>query len=169
MVLISCDPGLHGIGYGIFVDGTPIVASYTAPRAAMAGKSRGPHRWREVATAWVAALEGVVPDVLVLEQMIVRDQRAWRGRQSDVLEVQGVVGAISMAFPSAELHGYIPDDWKGSVPTDIFANRVEALIGRRGWSGCITPGCPKDRRHDMMHGFGLGLHHLGIYVKGREK
>jgi hypothetical protein len=162
MRLLSIDPGLHGLGCGLFEDGVLLVGWY----AACPGIGRGPARWRAVVEAGLEPVRGYHLDTVVVEQMQVY-HRATREDPADLLEVQGVAGAIAgWVAPGTELVGYLPRVWKGAVPQLTYANRVDAYLRHRGWADALLA-CPVRRRHDMLHGVGIGLHHLGLVVGGR--
>ena len=164
MRLLSIDPGLHGLGCGFFVDKVLVAAWYAGP----AGTGRGPARWRDVVEVGLACLAGERVDVVAVEQMqIYAHGRGSKGDPADVLEVQGVAGAIAgWVSRDARLVGYLPREWKGGVEQNVYARRVDAYLERMGWADALAP-CPSRRRHDMLHGVGVGLHHLGLVVGGK--
>lgn len=161
-ITLSIDAGLHGLGCGLFYDKELATAWYASP----GGKGRGPARWREVIKAGLGPLmeTGITPDTVVMETMQIYAQRDWKGDPADVLEVQGVCGAISAwaPFAAATLVGYTPREWKGLVPQQVYSDRVDSMLARRGWNDSRIVPHPSNRHHDVMHGIGVGLHHLGI-------
>ena len=164
--MLSVDPGLHGLGCGVFEDDV-LVAAWYAP---CPGLGRGPLRWKAVVEAGLGPLRGVPVDVVVVEVMQVYPTGSRPRRfidPADILEVQGVAGAvIGWAPAGAVSFGYLPRDWKGAVQQGVYAKRVDAYLKLRGWDGACLP-CPVHRRHDMLHGVGVGLHHLGLIRAGR--
>ena len=161
---LSIDAGLHGLGCGLF-DGSELIAAWYASPG---GYGRGPARWRAVIRAGLAPLR-IIPDVVVIETMQIYNRASSRGDPADILEVQVVCGAISGwgPFAGAELVGYAPREWKGAVPQAVYAARVDAYLARRGWSSRLAPH-PAARHHDVCHGIGVGLHHLGLVVAGKS-
>jgi len=164
---LSIDAGLHGLGCGLF-DGAELIAAWYASPG---GYGRGPARWRAVIAAGLAPLEtmAIVPDTVAIETMQIYNRASSRGDPADILEVQGVVGAISGwgSFGRSELVGYAPREWKGAVPQAVYAARVDAYLLRRGWSSRLAPH-PASRHHDVCHGIGVGLHYLGLVVAGKS-
>jgi hypothetical protein len=65
-----------------------------------------------------------------------------------------------MYFPRAQLHGYLPRTWKGQVPADVMAARIQARVERAGWAERVIPPKPARRWGDVWHGIGVGLYHL---------
>ena len=159
VTLLSVDPGLHGLGVGLFRDRTLVWAGYLpAPK----GVGRGPAAWVTIArTLQILDASGFRPTEVAVEVMEVYSQRWWKGDPADVLEVQGVAAAVAAQFPDAKLTGYLPKTWKGQVPQDILANRVLDKVKALGWAEAIDwTDCPNARRHDVAHGIGVGLYHL---------
>tara|TARA_Y100000310_G_scaffold343744_1_gene452814 strand:+ start:4197 stop:4541 length:345 start_codon:yes stop_codon:yes gene_type:complete len=68
----------------------------------------------------------VEPVVVVLEVMQV-DKRS-RGKEKDLFALSGVVGAIAMRFPQAEIVAYTPVQWKGSVPKHVMQDRLSKRL-----------------------------------------
>lgn len=118
--VLSIDPGLRKCGCALwFPDGT-LRRAWTA-RAA--GSARGP-------AAWVKMVDGIkiAPDVsvLVCEQMqVYREQRT---NADDLLELTGVLGALSWRFKGAELTGFKPAEWKGQVPKRVMRDRLKKRL-----------------------------------------
>ena len=160
-ITLSIDAGLHGLGCGLFYDKELATAWYASP----GGKGRGPARWREVIKDGLGPLmeTGIIPDTVVIETMQVYSG-AQRADPADLLEVQGVCGAVAgwAPFAAATLVGYLPKEWKGLVPQQIYSDRVDSFLARRGWNDSRIVPHPSNRHHDVMHGIGVGLHHLGI-------
>lgn len=168
MVLLSCDPGLHGLGCGLFEDGVLLAGWY----AGLPPGGRGPARWAAVVEAGVRCLTGLHVDVLAVEVMQVYDRAGGgsKGDPADILEVQGVAGCLAgwaLGHGVVEQHGYLPFAWKSQVPANILAHRIEARVGELGWADRLER-CPARRRGDMLHGVGVGLHHLGLMHGGRS-
>ena len=164
--ILSVDPGLHGLGCGIFENGV-LVAGWYSPTS---GRGRGPGRWQEVVENAFGPLRGTHFDQVVVEVMQVYGGGS-RGHKypdpADILEVQGVSGAIAGYFLApTQCVGYLPREWKGSVPQHVYAGRIDAYLRSRGWQDACLP-VSQYRRHDMLHGIGLGLHHLGLVPGGR--
>jgi len=169
MRLLSIDPGLHGLGCGYFEEGE-LQAGFYLPAPGRSPYPRGPEGWRTVAL--LLAPLGLEPDVMVAETMRVYARTPGRRAvdPDDLLQLQGIVGCIAMLYPRSEVVGYLPEVWKGQVPQDVYARRVVDYLAGRGWGErLVLPGrsAGKDRDHDVLHGVGVGLHHLGYVVTGK--
>jgi hypothetical protein len=148
---LSIDIGLHGLGCGYY-EGTSLAAGWYTPRPRAAPK-RGPEGWRTI--AHLLDPLGLRPDVLVLETMQIYEQAKWKGDPDDVLQLQGVAGALAAVFGGA------------------MAGRVAKYIASHGWEDrVVLPArCAegRDRAADLYHGVGVGLHHLGLVVGGKTR
>ena len=91
-----------------------------------------------------------------------------RADPADLLEVQGVCGAITgwSPFAGADMFGYTAHTWKGLVPQSVLAARVDQYLEREKLTDRLLPH-PAQRHHDVCHGIGVGLYHLGIKMGGR--
>lgn len=165
---LSVDVGLHGLGCGYFGPDRALLAGWYAPRPAGVA-TRGPEAWRGVAST-LAGLE-LDPGTVVVETMQVYDTRKGRSiNPADLLELQGICGAVGMRYPRARLVSYLPRVWKAQVPQHVLASRVWSWLEGKGWRGAVLlPGRVggKDRDHDVLHGIGIGLHHLGWMRAGK--
>lgn len=158
-MLLSVDIGLHGLGVGWF-SGADLVAAAYLPSTRARGE-RGPLAWRKAC----AGLAGMPhPEVLAMETMQV--YRGGTDKADDLLQLQGIAGVLVGMYPEAVATGYLPAEWKGQVPADVLAARVEGYLGSRGWLDRVVGPVPNARRGDVMHGVGVGLVHLGLLRSG---
>lgn len=160
-MLLSVDIGLHGLGVGYFDDGILVAAAYLPSTRDKGG--RGPLAWRQ---ACAGLANAPAPAVLVMETMQVYARG--QDKADDLLQLQGIAGVLVGMYPEATPIGYLPAAWKGQVPSDILANRVEAYLDGKGWGDRVLP-CPPRRRGDVMHGVGVGLVHLGLVGVGATR
>lgn len=152
---LSVDPGLHGLGCGLWAGKELVAGWYAGPAAG----GRGPARWRQVVEAGLAPLAGVEVGRLVVEVMQIYPHM--KGDPDDVLEVQGVAGALA-GWRAWKVEGVTARAWKGQVPQAIMAERIEGRLTARGWVERLDPACPARRRHDMLHGVGVGMFVLDV-------
>lgn len=123
--VVAVDPGLRACGAAVWDHGT--VAWAGAVRGPKSGS--GPEVWRELARWLVGTLRArgyEKPDLLVVEQMKVYVQG--KGDPADLLELQGVAGAIVGAAPSGEVRGVLAREWNGQVPAPIRRQRTRAWV-----------------------------------------
>ena len=100
MTVLSVDPGLWKSGCAVWTSDGTLVRAWTQrqPTSTQSGSSL----WRRMALS----ICEVEPAVVVLEVMQV-DKRS-RGKEKDLFALSGVVGAIAMRFPQAEIVAYTP-------------------------------------------------------------
>lgn len=65
----------------------------------------------------------------VSESMVVRDPKHQKGRQEDIMEVQGVVGTTLGLFSAQGVHveSFKPEQWKGQTTKEVTVNRLTTL------------------------------------------
>jgi len=120
--VLSIDPGLRKCGCALWSPDGTLLRAWTA-RAGKAKSKRGPE-------AWVAMVDAIKlsPDisVLVVEQMQVYQDR--KTDADDLLELTGVLGALSWRFKGAKLIGYKPSEWKKQAPKKIVHARLKSRL-----------------------------------------
>lgn len=154
---LGVDIGLHGLGCGYFLGGVLVAGFYVPAPGGGPPFARGPGAWGALARE--LAGYPITVDVLVMEtmQVYVHGQR----KADDLLELQGIAGALCGVYPDAKMVGYLPRVWKGNTKPAILAERVFTRLGHRGGTGVILPH-PKRRFEDVMHGVGVGMYRLGL-------
>lgn len=158
--LVSVDPGLRQLGLAVFVDGRLVTAELVKNPEKTA---RGPKAWRAMAEAveavyWNFGLTAEPPDTYVVETMQY-DSRTRRARVDDLFQLYGVGMYLIPSLVPVEVVGYYPSAWKGSVPGDIFVERIRGRLTPAEVQA-IKP-CAKSLEHNVLDGIGLGLFHLG--------
>jgi hypothetical protein len=157
---LAIDPGLRAVGLALFRDGQLVRAG------AVRGPpppQRGPAAWSTLAVrvdCWVdecvpvAALAG--PTALVVETMRY-DHRSRKGSAEDLLEVQGVAGAVVglLAADCWVAHEAPAHEWV-RVPRDIFAARVEKDLRADGAWPLVEVPSRATELNDAMHAVGIG-------------
>jgi hypothetical protein len=157
LILLCIDPGLRGCGCAMFADGALVRATYVPSPEQSA---RGPAAWLAMAMA-VVDWHGhpTNPSELLLEVMRIyprSDQQ--KGDPNDLLELNGVQGAIAAFFVADRTVGYFPHDWKGSIPKGKLAKRIRIALTENERNNIISVGA-KD--HNTIDAIGIGLHRLG--------
>lgn len=148
---LSVDPGAQGCGVAwwrgsdldraLFVD-CPVSAE-------------GPERWVALARAIVTSESRI--DVCIVETM--RIYTGGRARPSDLLELQGLAGAVCAAAGErgARPVGAMAAEWKKQVPRDVLGARIAADVERRGWGARLVRPRRATHQNDVYHAIGLGL------------
>lgn len=169
MLTLSIDAGLDGLGAALFEDRELLQAWYSPgePRGrdALGQLKRGPAVWRGLARslAWLNDDARTKPDRVVIETMKVYAGRNGYGKDpSDVLELQGVCGALSVTFEHAGIVGVLARDWKGQVKKPIMLARIEGWISKRGWSERVIVPSAAKLVHNAIDATGLGMVALGL-------
>lgn len=155
MTLVAVDPGLRECGIAVFVDGKLV-------RAALARnaekKVRGPKAWCSMAASVLVAAGSASPDLVIVERM-----RINRGvNPDDILELQGVAGAVCVRLSAPDQIGYLAREWGGAVPKPVKNARVESKLTPDELAA-IDPAIPASMRNHVLDAIGIGLYHLGRY------
>jgi len=149
LVLISVDVGLHGLAFAAWDEGALTAAWYTAASQ----KGRGAEAWRRLVQETVnPALAGC--DLLV-ETMV--HYQGSRTDPADLLELQGIAGALVMAVPWASVENVEARTWTEGVPKEVRHARLDLLLEQRGWTAAIDAPKPRSRMVDVLDAVGLGL------------
>ena len=121
--LLAIDPGLRGCGVALFEDDCLVRCAYVKNTQR---EARGPKAWRAMGEAVLKWLDLSQVDLLVLEvpQVYVRG----KGDPADLIELAGVDGAIAALVDGRKTEGYLPKEWKGSVPKDVYQARFEKTL-----------------------------------------
>lgn len=151
-MILSVDPGLRGCGVALWGDGALVGAGYV--RGPTAG--RGPAAWVEMARC-VAEWVGRDGARLVVEYPQVYVRARSKGDPNDLIQLAGVVGAISARFPAWPV-GYLPAQWKGQLSKEICWARAERDLEVHELNRVKWPA--KSLRHNVEDALALGLYHL---------
>lgn len=160
---LAVDPGLTCTGWSRWA-----LRRGSAPYLLCAGyvppvKARGPAGWLEVASFLLERVAGWGVDILVVETMqLYARGKGGPGVADDLLELQGIAGAVAATFRNADVYGVLPAEWKGQVPKAVTLARVEALLERHGgdWGGVDWPA--PSLRHNVADAVGIGAHAFGV-------
>jgi|TARA_R100001086_G_scaffold238196_1_gene162791 Holliday junction resolvasome RuvABC endonuclease subunit len=141
--VLSIDPGLRKCGCAIWTPDGTLLRAWTATSK---GGTRGP-------TAWVNMVDSIKVtqdiSVLVCEQMqVYRDKTT---NADDLLELTGVLGALTWRFKGAKLQGYKPAEWKKQTPKRVVHARLKSRLSD-GELKCVQP----KATHDAWDAIGIG-------------
>ena len=145
--VLSIDPGLRKCGCALWSPDGTLLRAWTA-RAR--GSSRGPAMWVKMVNAIKLS-----PDisVLVVEQMQVYQDR--KTNADDLLELTGVLGALSWRFKGAKLVGYKPAEWKKQAPKKVVHARLKARLSPEELKSV-----EKKATHDAWDAIGIGAYYF---------
>lgn len=152
--VISVDPGLRKCGVAYFTPSGAMTSALTVNNDPSVRDVRGPRAWAEMARNTLKYRTS--HDLLVIETMQV-DART-RGKEKDLLEVQGVVGAIvgyALGMGMTVI-SYTPRQWKGSLPKNVMHARFKQGVLSKKELGSIH----SKATHDALDAIGIGLHYF---------
>lgn len=154
-MLLAVDPGLRGCGVALFSGQNLIRCAYL----------RGSKDAKDGA-AWACMAQevwewaGADATRIVSEFPKVYSAGKSKGDPEDLLQLAGVVGALSALF-SGTVQVVRPYEWKRQVPKDIMTSRIiNRLTGPEG--EVARHGMPaRSYQHNVWDAIGIGLHALG--------
>lgn len=147
--ILAIDPGTGATGICLLEDGHPSMLDVVRVPGNSA-EDRLPLMCRKVGDL-VRRNWNVVDTVAVEWQAI----RPTDKRPNDLLHLMAVVGAVLAHVNSdAKLLTPLPVQWKGSIPGDVFANRIAQLFPV---AGDMLHKCPPSLRHNGYDALGLAL------------
>lgn len=158
--MIAIDCGLRGCGVAQFKADTLIRAAYVKNTAKT---ERGPATWVKMAQAVFAwACPASFEEELVIEYQRLRFGRE-KGDPNNMMELQGVVGAITGVMFDWNVVGLFPEQWKGSVKKEIMTGRIIQRLSLEELNMLEVRKKAKNLiyDHNMVDAVGIGLHHLG--------
>lgn len=159
---LAIDPGLRQCGVAMF-EGGALNGAWLARNRRKA--ERGPEAWYSMAESvlysWIkrAPARGQLVHDLVIEvpQIYWRANRG--GNAADLIELAGVVGAVSQALPVLNRVHFLPRKWKGQTPKPVHNRRVLAKL-QEPERAFIEP-TPASLLNNVVDAVGLGLYRLG--------
>lgn len=154
--VVSCDPGLRGVGVSVFSDGTLTRAGYVKNTEM---KKRGPEAWRSMARE-VSYWLGVIDiEILVVEVPQVYSAGQQKGDPDDLIQLAGVDGCIVGHIMPFFVKSYLPREWKGQCPKPIHNSRVMSKLTPEERKAIEE--CAPNLMHNVIDGIGIGLYYLG--------
>lgn len=119
-------------------------------------EDRGALTWLNMAKAVRATYRSV--DMLCLEIMHHRQANS-RGDGADLLEVNGVAGALVGLFADAKLSFYYPHEWTQLKKEVMWKSRVEPRLTAKEKAAIKLPA--KSKAHNVKDAIGILLKRLG--------
>jgi hypothetical protein len=154
--MIAIDPGLRGSGVAVFNEQTKqlLKAKYVKNPAIT---DRGPACWVRMAQAINGWLEYDGSQQIIIEYQRLRIGRE-KGDPNNMMELQGVVGAISGLFYEWPPVAYFPEQWKGTIKKEVMTQRI---LNRLTPEELLVIGPLNSKSHNTIDAVGIGLYHLG--------
>lgn len=156
-ITLACDPGLRSAGVSLF-HGNELIRAGLPKNPNKT--DRGPKVWMSQAQAVHDWCAGITPDIVVVETMMVYPGPRRGVDPADLLELQGVAGAVCALWPKASHYGFLAKTWKQSVPQKIFAERVYSKLTDA--EKARYDACAPSLRHNIDHAVGLAQYFLKL-------
>lgn len=170
--LLSVDPGIRGCGAALFRAGELVACAYVK-NPMKSGSGPAECASMVCAVCICGMLDLVIINVLVVEwpQVYQRGGGRTRGDANDLLGLAGVGGGLAARFWEADtkVRSVSPSEWKGQVPKDAIALRVESRLSeaeRVAYDAGVTAVAPS-LRHNVSDAVGIGLWGLGRFERRR--
>jgi len=175
MIALSIDPGSRGCGCALWCDGKLAAAGFAKSAAP---KGSGPRECAQAAQAAVQWLfdRGVTKvDRLVVEwpQIYERSGSKTKGDPNDLLPLTAINGALAALLPDAEVHYFVPYDWKQRTRKPestkypyVIRLRVERRLDA---DELATVDWTNNVKHswDVTDAIGIGLYHHKRFERHR--
>lgn len=156
-VVVCVDPGLRHLGLAVFRDGA---LSYAALVTNPEQKVRGGQAWKSMAHAAQAHVTtaNVTADIFLGEEMPAypRDSQAVK---LNLLQLNGVLGAVIQAVNAPVVKTYYPREWKGNMKGDKMTEVIESRLFQE--EATSIQNCQKSLRHNVIDAVGIGLKYFG--------
>lgn len=159
---LAVDPGLRQCGVALF-EGTALQVAWLVKNRVKT--DRGPKAWygmgERVVESWLdrAPARGQLLNALVIEVPQVYWRASGGGNAADLIELAGVVGAVSTSCPVLNRVHFLPRKWKGTMPKAKHNARIMRKL-TQSEQGFIEP-TPASLLNNVVDSIGLGLFHLG--------
>ena len=156
--VIGVDPGLRGCGVGLVLGGIVVGAAYVKNSNT---SGRGPSAWVKMAeeVSRFVNQQGVFTGgTTALVQEVMKVYPRQKGDAADLLELNGVNGAIAASLKCDTHIGYFAREWKGQVPKDIHNARIELKLTPEEKARIVsTPSL----RHNVLDAIGIAFYYIG--------
>lgn len=171
-MILCVDPGLRGCGTAVF-EGETLKHSAYVRNTSQDGRGAGV--WADMAKC-VYNYYHAIPlrldfgasftRVLIETQIIRPTDEPFK--QSAIMEVQGVAGALAGLYgQTSTVLGFTPERWKGSVAGDVMTERISKRITVAEWENFKSHGTKGALDHNSIDAVGIGLYYLGRLDKQR--
>jgi hypothetical protein len=158
MIKLAIDPGLRWCGVALG-QGTELVSCALIKNPEM--HSRDGMAWAKMAQAvkaWVDTQPQ--PQHIVCEtpmQYMPGHHGGKRVDPADILQIQGVVGALAGVLSMAPFQTIYPYQWKGQLPKDVCFNRIKSRLSVEEMAILEGAPCAKSLQHNVGDAIGIWL------------
>jgi hypothetical protein len=171
MKILAIDGGLRWCGVAVGTGGTNGTLTACALVKNTETKARNGAAWGAMAhavKAW-ADLQGPFNEVICETPM--QYQHGHHGGKrvdpDDILQLQGVVGALSalVGSPSLPMQTIYPYAWKGQLPKDVCFHRIKSRLAEKELALLQGAPCAESLRHNIGDAVGIYLNAVGRFKK----
>ena len=155
--MLSVDPGLRGCGCAFWREDKQSIWALDSAFFVPGVSGRGPAVWASISINMREKISEKSEKLDILAVEVMKVYKQGKARPEDLLEVQGVAGAVVGGFHTAKMYGFLPGEWKGQVPKAVLAARVEKKLRARGWWDLVEVPRNKAYLNDVCHGVGIGF------------
>lgn len=158
---IAIDPGKHGCGLAMFIDGLLVHAEYVS------GLGGQRHPLLEPVAGVVKILESARDageiETVVIERPKIYDATHQKGDQRDIADLLIVAGGLACAasLVSRSVLFVEPSQWKGQTSTEIIEHRLQKHLSTEEHEKIEWPRARKTLGHNVVDAVGIGLWHVG--------
>jgi hypothetical protein len=161
--IVAVDPGLNGCGVSVFNENARLTAAAYVPNARKDADL--PTRWEGAAMAiseWLGPMYENPLDVrtLIVEMPRVYPAARQKGDQNDLMNLVGVVAAVTTLLISSGRRIVYPRDWKGTLDPDEMILRVQRRLSATERAIVTLPGAAS-LQHNVWDAVGIGLWSVG--------
>ena len=163
-VCLAFDVGLASIGTALFIK-RKLVLSWL--QESNPTKARGPDAWKHAARTYQDY--GLCPDSIVIETMKIYKPQDIRKviDARDILELQGIAGALANQWPDSIAYGVEPGGWKGQIKKQTMTNLIRATVKAYDWDSKIVLPSANELAHNVYDAVGLGIWAHGLPFRAR--
>ena len=160
------DPGLRVCGLALF-EGPTLISAWLSKNTSST-RVRGNEAWEAMASAvvrdWVRRTRRRGALISVLGCEVPQIYRGSKARPDDLIQLAGVVGAVSSAMPANKRVSFYPRQWKRQVPKDVHNARVLGRLDAGEQRAIEHAGAAT---HNVVDAVGIGLFFHGRLVPKR--
>lgn len=156
-MVMAFDPGIRVAGLAVFGSSRLVYATVV----------RSPELTERGPVAWLAMSKAVKQKLLDagfpwLHEVVVERMMVYRkqiGDPDNLLNLEGINGAVVATVDADAYYGYLARIWKKSLQKDYNLDLIESLLSPEELA-CIED-MPASIRHNAIDAIGLGLYHIG--------
>ena len=154
MLLVAIDPSITDAGIALFKD-----SELQWARGVHCKTTKDPKetRYKVMSDSIKGALNGLVPDVLVLEFPEIYPR--CKARPNDLMQLAGLVGYLAGTIPAGKVITYLPKQWKRQIKKEVCVRMIQGKLTAEERARVTDGG-----KTDAWDACGLGLTYLKRFL-----